>query len=134
QAATYAAEQDAGVTFDIGDVYALAYDDASFDVVHAHQVLQQLSDPVAALREMRRVTRPGGIVAARDADYSCFSWGPLDAHLTRWLAIYREVARRNSAEPERGRFLKKWALDAGFTDVRYSSSTWTYADAESSAW
>ena len=57
QAAAYAAEQHVDVTFETGDVYALAYDDASFDVVHAHQVLQHLSDPVAALTEMRRVTR-----------------------------------------------------------------------------
>ena len=48
------------VTFEAGDVYALPYDDDAFDVVHAHQVLQHLTDPVAALREMRRVTRPGG--------------------------------------------------------------------------
>jgi len=38
------------VTFVTGDVYALAFDDGSFDVVHAHQVLQHLTDPVAALR------------------------------------------------------------------------------------
>src|SRR5688500_14680707 len=38
-----------------GDVYALDLADDSFDVVHAHQVLQHVSDPVAALREMRRV-------------------------------------------------------------------------------
>jgi len=50
-------------------VYALRFADATFDVVHAHQVLQHLADPVAALREMRRVCRPGGLVAARDADY-----------------------------------------------------------------
>src|SRR5262245_5269781 len=54
-----AAELRAKVTFEPGDAYALGYDDASFDVVHAHQLLQHLSDPVAALREMRRVTRPG---------------------------------------------------------------------------
>ena len=35
------------VTFEVGDVYALAEPDDSFDVVHAHQVLQHLTDPVA---------------------------------------------------------------------------------------
>jgi ubiquinone/menaquinone biosynthesis C-methylase UbiE len=47
------------VRFETGDVYGLAFGDDSFDVVHAHQVLQHLSDPVAALGEMRRVCRPG---------------------------------------------------------------------------
>ena len=54
------------VTFEVGDAYALAFDDDRFDVVHAHQVLQHLADPVAALAEMARVRRPAGIVAARD--------------------------------------------------------------------
>src|SRR5215217_9370990 len=49
-----------------GDVYDLDFPDASFDVVHAHQVLQHLSDPIAALREMRRVCLPGGLIAARE--------------------------------------------------------------------
>ena len=51
-------------------MYQLGYPDGTFDVVHAHQVLQHLSDPVAALAEMRRVCRPGGLVAARDGDYA----------------------------------------------------------------
>ena len=67
--------------FEAGDVYALDLPDDSFDVVHAHQVLQHLADPVAALREMRRVCRPGGVVAARDADYAAFAWSPLDDRL-----------------------------------------------------
>ncbi len=134
QARAHAAEQHVEVTFEPGDVYALAYDDASFDVVHAHQVLQHLNDPVAALREMRRVLRPGGIVAARDGDYSSFAWAPLDPLLDRWLQLYRAVARKNGGEPDAGRFLKRWALDAGFTDIRISSSTWTFADPDSCAW
>jgi len=96
------------VEFAVGDVYALDYADASFDVVHAHQVLQHLSDPVAALREMRRVCRPGGIVAARDGDYAAFAWWPLVPELEDWLDLYRRVARSNEAEPDAGRRIKGW--------------------------
>lgn len=64
------------VEFRRADVYALPFDDDSFDVVHAHQVLQHLADPVAALAEMRRVCRPDGVVAARDADYGAMHWFP----------------------------------------------------------
>ena len=74
------------------------------------------------------MTRPGGIVAVRDGDYSCFSWAPLDPRLDRWQELYRAVARKNGGEPDAARFLKRWALEAGFSDVRVSSSTWTFAD------
>ena len=50
-----------------GDFRRLDLAPGSFDVVHAHQVLQHLSEPVAALAEMRRGGRPGGVVAARGA-------------------------------------------------------------------
>ncbi len=118
----------------MGDVYALPLDDASFDVVHAHQVLQHLSDPVAALVEMRRVCRPGGLVAVRDADYSAFSWSPPDRELDAWLALYRAVARGNDAEPDAGPRLKGWALAAGFTDVTATASAWCFATPEERAW
>lgn len=56
--AAAAARGDERTTFEVGDVYALPFEDDSFDVTHAHQVLQHVADPVAALREMARVTRP----------------------------------------------------------------------------
>ena len=128
--------QSRGVELELrsGDVYALDLSDASFDVVHAHQVLQHLTDPVRALAELRRVLRPTGVLAARDSDYSCFSWAPRDPRLTRWNELYHQVTRKNGAEPDAGPLLKSWALAAGFREVRASSSTWTYADPESCAW
>ncbi|KQV65925.1 hypothetical protein ASC64_13665 [Nocardioides sp. Root122] len=118
----------------VGDVHALDLADGSFDVVHAHQVLQHVADPVAALREMRRVTRPGGLVAARDSDYGHFSWHPASAGLDRWLELYLAAARANGGEPHAGRMLLAWAHAAGATDVVAGSSTWCYADPEDRAW
>src|ERR1700748_2038758 len=90
------------VAFDTGDVYRLDFADGTFDVVHAHQVLQHLTDPVAALREMRRVCRPGGVVAARDGDYGGFFWFPGEPEMTEWLALYPAVAPAIGGEPGAG--------------------------------
>jgi SAM-dependent methyltransferase len=122
------------VDFAVGDVHRLDLPDGGFDVVHAHQVLQHVGDPVAALREMRRVTRPGGIVAVRDSDYAAFTWFPELPELDEWLDLYERVARGNGGEPDAGRRLLSWAHRAGFTDVTATSSTWCFATPEDRAW
>jgi ubiquinone/menaquinone biosynthesis C-methylase UbiE len=125
---------DARVDFAVGDVYSLDLDDGSFDVVYAHQVLQHLSDPVTALREMRRVLRPGGLLAVRDSDYGAFVWTPEDPRLDRWMAIYHQLTERNAAEADAGRLLHRWVRAAGFRDLVVSSSTWTFQTPEDRAW
>ncbi len=122
------------VEFRVGDVYALDFPAATFHVVHAHQVLQHLSDPVAALVEMRRVCKPGGLVAARDADYAAMTWYPASEGLTRWLALYRDVARANEGEPDAGRRMRSWALAAGFSTVIASGSLWCFANDADVGW
>lgn len=132
-----AAAAAAGVTnleIAVGDVYSLGHGDDSFDVVHAHQVLQHLSDPVAALREMGRVCRPDGVVAVRDSDYSAFTWWPALPELDEWLRVYQAVARGNDAEPDAGRRLKSWALEAGLEVVAATASVWCFATADDVAW
>lgn len=120
--------------FAVEDVHALSFADDTFDVVHAHQVLQHVGDPVQALREMRRVTAPGGVVGVRDADYAGFLWFPILPELHRWLDLYRRAARANGGEPDAGRRLLAWARAAGFDDITATSSTWTYATPEDRAW
>jgi len=115
----------------------LPFEDGSFDVVHAHQLLQHVSDPVAVLREMRRVTRPGGVVAVRDADYAAMTWHPASQGLDEWRALYHEVAVATGGEPDAGRHLRSWALGAGFApeDLSCTASAWCYSsDAEREWW
>jgi SAM-dependent methyltransferase len=120
--------------FEVQDVMHLGLPDDSYDVVHAHQVLQHLQDPVAALREMARVTRPGGLIAVRDADYAAMVWHPADPALDRWLELYRTVARGNGCEPDAARHLLGWALQAGFQAPEASASAWCYATSEERQW
>jgi SAM-dependent methyltransferase len=122
------------IDFCVADAYGLDMAADAFDVVHAHQVLQHVSDPVAMLRELRRVARPDGVVAARDADYGGFAWYPPDPALERWRELYDAAARGNNAEPDAGRRLLGWAIDAGFSDVPPSASVWCFATDDDRQW
>lgn len=122
------------VSFGTADVHNLEFPDDAFDVVHAHQVLQHVADPVRALREMRRVCAPGGVVAVRDADYAGFIWYPQLPALDLWRDLYRRVARANCGEPDAGRRLLSWAQQAGFDDITPTGSLWCYATPETREW
>jgi SAM-dependent methyltransferase len=134
------ARQEAGrrgqrnVRFAAGDVYGLAFDDGTFDVVHAHQVLQHLSDPVGALAEMRRVCRAGGLIAARDGDYGGMFWFPEDPELDEWRILYQRAARALGGEPDAGRRMRSWARAAGFTEVEASAGSWCYSTSGDRTW
>ena len=118
----------------VADAHALDLADASYDVVHAHQVLQHLAEPVTALSEMRRVCADGGLVAVRDSDYGGFTWAPDLPELREWMSLYQRLARDNGGEPDAGRHLLAWAHRAGFSEVTASSSTWCFAEAQDRAW
>jgi 2-polyprenyl-3-methyl-5-hydroxy-6-metoxy-1,4-benzoquinol methylase len=132
--ATAAERGVSNIDFRVADIHALEFDDASFDVTHAHQVLQHIADPVQALRELARVTKPGGIVAVRDSDYAGFCWWPQTPALDTWLDLYRRVARANGGEPDAGRRLLSWAHAAGLSEVTATSSTWCYSDPAERDW
>ena len=102
-------------------------------MVFAHQVLQHLSEPVAALQEMRRVCKPGGLIAVKDAVYSTMRGYPALRGIDKWRDVYMATARQNKAEPDAGLFLKEWLLSAGLQDVVYMSSTVTHSSSNEEA-
>ena len=118
----------------LGDVMALPFDDDSFDVVHAHQVFQHLADPVGALAQVRRVSRPGGLVAVRDAVYSAMCWFPRLEGMELWRRVYCATARANGGEPDAGSRLASWARAAGLPVEAATASTWCFATPEDRAW
>lgn len=120
--------------FMVGDLHALDLAPGYFDIVHAHQVLQHLMDPVAALRAMARFAAPDGIVCVRDADHGAMAWYPEVSGLERWRAVYTRSARALGGEPDAGRRLRAWVRAAGLEMVHAGSSTWTYAEPESARW
>lgn len=101
--------------FDVGDAYALPYDDATFNAAFSNALLQHLADPAAAVREIHRVLKPGGIVAIADADHDTSIIYPPDPLLDRHNAIMREMRlRTNGGDVRIGQRLRALLIEAGF--------------------
>jgi hypothetical protein len=60
---------------------------------------------------------------------------PEDPGIARFLALYYELARRDGGEPNAGRHLPRWLRQAGFVDLRFSTSAVSYTEPASiQAW
>jgi SAM-dependent methyltransferase len=102
-----------GVEIVTADVTHLPFPDNSFDAIFGCAVLQHLADPLAALREARRVARPGAVIGVCDADWDGELLHPLDETLRR----SREIAwrLREGTSPTVGKRLRHLLVEAGFT-------------------
>ena len=109
-------------TFRPADVYALPFPDASFDAVFAHTLLEHLRAPDAALLELRRVLRPGGLLGVRDCAWSSAVFWPLDPLVARAVDLYARVWAHNGGRPDCGRELRALLRAAGLVAVETSAS------------
>jgi ubiquinone/menaquinone biosynthesis C-methylase UbiE len=131
-----AARQDAAargltnLTYAEGSVYELPFPDQSFDAVYAHQVSQHLREPAAALREMLRVLRPGGLVGIRDVDWGTVSYWPVDPWIDRFIEVHFKTWYKNGGEPRMGRQLRALFNAAAVTDVEVTAAVWCYSTPE----
>jgi len=117
-----------GVTVVTGDATALPFPDASFDAVFASALLQHLADPLAALREARRVARPGAVIGVVDADWDGELLHPTNAVLRRSTEVARRL--RDGTSPYVGKQLRDLLTRAGFGRAEASARTLVYGTAE----
>ena len=119
------------LTFELGDANALVFDDASFDVVFMHAVLQHVADPLAILKECRRVLRPDGIVGVGDTDLSAVVVYPTNPTLDAYFDYLVRLRAHEGGSPNVGRQLRAMLHDAGFEASLVSLDASTDGDAQS---
>ena len=107
------------LTFEVGDAFALAQPDDSFDLVANRHMIQSVPHVERILAELVRVTRPGGRVHVLAEDYSMlhFMSGPLDPDLL-WRKGPVEFSARTGTDSRIGR--RAWTMlrAAGLVQVR----------------
>ena len=108
--------------FRVGDVTALPFEENFFDVAHCHAVLMHVPDTSATLDEVKRVLKPGGIIASREMFVSCSFLAPQDGSMDDAWAVFSKLLAANGGYPEMGTELRNTFLQAGFCNVRAGAS------------
>lgn len=112
---------DAGLPIEFveGNAAELPFDPATFDRSRAERVLMAMADPQAAVREMARVTRPGGVVVLSEMDAGTTFVNSSNQELTgRVLRGFVD----DLPSADAGRNLRRMLLNAGLEDVHLVST------------
>lgn len=119
------------ISFQIGSIYNLPFKDNTFDLVHAHQVIVHLEDPIKALKELARVAKPGKFVAVKDGDMDSMLFDPPKYEVLREYNI-TSALNRGSTDLKAGRKLFRRAIEAGYkpTNINTSASTMLFTGLE----
>ncbi len=110
------------VRIETGNVYDLPFPDNSFDAVWAHALLEHLKDPIAALREMQRVLKPGGVIGVRELDLDSTLIAPALPAMQHHLALWIRLTRENGGDTQIGKKLGGLLLATGYERVTLSAA------------
>jgi ubiquinone/menaquinone biosynthesis C-methylase UbiE len=117
----------AGVAFHAASVYRLPYADGSFGAAFACAVLQHLAAPLAALKEIRRVLKPGGVIGIVDGSSTITFRYPTNPLLEAWDRLRGLERRYNTGRASDALQLRALLREAGFARTRASGNLATEA-------
>jgi ubiquinone/menaquinone biosynthesis C-methylase UbiE len=87
---------DRQIEFQVNDIHSLDFEDGYFDMAIAHTVISHVADPEAAVKELHRVVKPGGVVAIFDGDYASLTFAyPDDEFAKQFEEVFLHVIVNN---------------------------------------
>ena len=104
----------ANVEFLVASIYQLPFADCSVDATFTCAVLQHLTAPLAALKEIRRVLKPGGVIGIVDGSSTITFWYPTNPSLEMWDQLRRLERRCNTGRSTDMLPLRALLREAGF--------------------
>ena len=110
------------VEFRKASVYELPFRDHCFDAVFSHALLEHLADPIAALRELRRVLKAGALIGIRAGDMGGILVDAESEGPAQGLATYLANREKNSGDIQVGRKLGRLLRKAGFIVQKVTAS------------
>jgi len=117
----------ANVAFQAASVYQLPYADGSFDAAFACALLQHLASPLAALKEIRRVLRPGGVIGIVDGSSAITFRYPTSPLLEAWDKLRVLEREHNTGRSSDALRLRALLREAGFARTQASAHMSTEA-------
>jgi ubiquinone/menaquinone biosynthesis C-methylase UbiE len=115
------------VTFQVANVYQLPCPDAALDAAFACAVLQHLAAPLEALKEMRRVLKPGGVIGLMDGSSTITFRYPTNPLLEAWDKLRGLEREYRTGRPSDALQLRVLLREAGFTRTQASGAMATEA-------
>ena len=120
----------ANATFHVGNVTDLPFEDGYFDAAHCHAVLMHVPETQAALAEVKRVLKPGGVIASREMIGGSSFLEPGSENIDTAWKTFMGLLAANGGHPQMGKELKSALLTAGFTDIAATASFDFFSNAE----
>ena len=113
--------------FHVDDVTNLECEDDFFDVAHCRSVLMHVPDTAAVLSEVKRVLKPGGLLACREMICESSFTHPDSGIMRRSWEMFEDLVEADDGHPQMGKDMKGHIKEAGFVDIRMNASFSVYS-------
>ncbi len=110
------------VQFEVASAFELPFEDNSFDILFSNNMLEHVSSPLAAIKEMHRVLKSGGVIGVRATAHRKDIVEPDNPWIDKYWAIIEEMYRLNGSDPRIGGRLRGLLREAGFFSIEASAS------------